>query len=107
MPAGSAIMPAISLHMRVGQPRKERRQVAVPSRPQYQMPMIGHQTEIKDFHRRPFLGLDDQLNKSLIIPRLAKDFHPPVAPIEHMVNEGTDGRSGGSWHELKGHFHRL
>src|ERR1019366_2541646 len=102
MSAGSAIVPAISLHVRVGQPRKERRQIAVPSRPQHQMPMIGHQTEIKDFHVRALLGLDNQLNKSLIIPRLAKDFHPPVAPIEHMINEAADGRSGGSWHERKG-----
>ena len=61
----------------------------------------GSSGTVQQLHRRPLFGLDEQVDKRLIVPRLAEDIHPAIAAVEHMIDNAAIGGAGGAWHAAK------
>src|SRR5438477_3869967 len=92
-------MPA--LRMRHRQPAHPFRQVAVPARPDDQVPMIGQETIGQEPHRQPIEGRAQDALKGGIVFRLLKDPGAAHRSIEDMVDESTGSDTQASWHALK------
>ena len=62
------------------------------------MEVVGHHAECEEPERESALGIADQLEEALVVPRLNEDGGSIIAPVDQVVvptgNEGT----GCSWH---------
>src|SRR5438132_623558 len=92
-------MPA--LRMRHRQPAHPFRQVAVPARPDDQVPMIGQQTIRQEPHGQPVEGRAQDAFKGGIVFWLVEDSGPVNRSVEDMVDESTGSDTQAPWHALK------
>ena len=97
-PGGSVVrMPA--LRVRQSQPTHEPRQVAVCTRPQHQVPVIGHQAIRQHPHVAAFASFLQHRLERRVIFRLAKDLSAGVRPVQGMKHHPAIIRSFGSPHD--------
>src|SRR5262249_50887387 len=100
LPAAASML-APAPYVRRADPRHERRQVLIPPWPQQQMPVIVHQTIAHDPHPHTLSSPLHQLYKRRKPPRLAKNPHSAIPPIEHVIHQPTGRHSSSSWHGLQ------
>jgi len=87
-----------ALRVRQRQPAHEPRQLPVILRPNHQMPVIGHQTPIQYPHPRPLLRLPHDPLESRVIRIIFKHRHPPVGPVDDVIDISARIDSFGSSH---------
>lgn len=80
------------------EPLKVAREVAFSPRPQDQMKVIRHETETHHPHRYAPGGRRQQFEKAAIVRDVVKHFRPAITPVQDVVAQTTDGRSGGARH---------
>ena len=76
----------------------ESRKLAVLLRPKDQMPVIGHQTESAESHRRRLDRVVQDTDKRGVVRRFAEKFPSTGGAVQHMANDPA-----GSMSELPGH----
>src|SRR5947209_20189620 len=94
-------MGTVALYMRVGHPRQIRRHVFIAARAQHQMPVVGHEAESENLDLSLLLTHQQQINKCLVVARLAEDAHCSVAAIECVIDDSASGGTSGAWHDSK------
>src|ERR1700744_1283713 len=62
------------------------------------MPVIGHEAEAEQIDFGFVFSVQQQLSERLEISRLPEDRHPPVSPIEHVINDPAHGKSRSTRH---------
>jgi hypothetical protein len=60
--------------------------------------VVAYQAVSEHTKREPGAGVDDGLDKGVIVFGLVKDGHSTITTVEDVVPHPTDGRSGSSWH---------
>jgi len=87
-----------TLGVRDREPAHELRQVAVATRPEEKMPVIGQDMPCQNAHRQPLFGLCNHLLKRLEVALFAENPHSPHGSIEHVICVSAAGNSQSSWH---------
>lgn len=76
-------MPALRVGQR--QPVHELRELPIGLRPQHQVPMSGHDDEVKQAHRAGSLGFCQDTDERIVVCGISKQRRPPTRPVEDMV----------------------
>src|SRR6266516_3546799 len=93
--AHAAAVLAPAAHVRVAHPADELGQVAVPARPEDQVPVVVHQAVRQHPHARDALArLAQELDEGLEIAGLGEDARPAVAAVDHVINHAAGGGAG-------------
>ena len=87
--------------MRVGQPANEGGQLAVLSRPQHQVPVVGHDTIGKEPGRMLLQGQGQNAFERFIIAVLLKERQTRHGSIKDVIDETTRGNAGFARHGPK------
>jgi hypothetical protein len=74
-------------------------QVAVGLGTHQQVKMVRHQTVPEHIHGKPSTGVDDGLDKGVLVARLMEDGLAAVAAVEHVIPHAANRGSGSSWHD--------
>src|ERR1700677_2772948 len=97
--ADVAIMRVPALRVRQRKIVSKIRQLAVASRPAHEVPVIRHQAIGQQTHSRHVLErLGQNTLEGLVIAYLLKKRHPPIGPVEDMVNVAAQRNSPWSSH---------
>ena len=75
------------LRMRERQPVHETGEIAIPSRPHHEMPVIRHDAVGQESHRYSFTGLGQHPFKRRIITVVVKQTLPRVRAIEDVIGD--------------------
>src|SRR5437867_6057615 len=78
-----------SLGVRHAKPSHVFGKIAIATRPEHEVPMIGHQAVAQEPHRHPLACRLENLLKRLIVGRLSKDLVPSHGAIEHVEYQAT------------------
>ena len=97
MPRGVAL-PMVSLGMRRQQPSHPTTKVAVGLRAHDEMKVVRHEAVAQDIQWDMPFGINNGIDKRVIVSRLVKDGLLTVAPVQGVVNHPTDGSTRSSWH---------
>lgn len=89
-------MPA--LRMRDGNPAEHLGEFAVMTRPEQQMPVIGHQAISGDANLRLGLGFSENLLKRGVVSGLLKERQPTHAPVQHVISTVSSSEARAAWH---------
>jgi hypothetical protein len=92
-------MPVVAPRVRGQQPLHPAAQVPTLVRPQHQVKVIRQDAIPKHIHRQAVPGVDDALDKRVVITWFVKDRLASIAAIERVVDRPGDSGSGGSWHD--------
>lgn len=97
--AAAAMAPMVPANVRREQPLHPPREVAVVSRPQHKMKMVGHEAVAEHTYGQAFARRGKEITKGFIIGVVAKDAGPAIAAVDDVVTDSTDGSTSGSRHE--------
>lgn len=97
MPA-AAVGAVIPADVRRQQPLHPAAQVLIGPGPDRHMKVGRHQAVPEHPHRHSGGARAQQLHEGLIVPRLAKDLGPGVAPVEHVITETPHSGACGARH---------
>src|SRR5436309_2725803 len=86
-PAGIVAVRPPSLGVGHGQPLHEQRQVAILTRPEDQMEMVGHESVRADAHVLSSSRLFQDTLERLEIGGIGEEFQIAAAAIHHMVSQ--------------------
>jgi hypothetical protein len=84
--------------MRRQQPPHVVTQIAIATRPERQVKMIGQEAKSQQAHGRTPSGLGEQLEEGSIIGLFMEDGATTIAAVEGMVAEAALGSACGAWH---------
>ena len=76
-----------SLRVREGQPAHEVGQLPLFSRPQHEVPVVGHQAPVQDADRHPLVRLDQDALEGDKVLVLLEQPQPAVGPVEHVIHQ--------------------
>lgn len=89
----------VSLGVSQRQPLAKPRHAAIDTRPDNQMPMVGHQAVGKQLDVAAAHGVDEDSFKGLVIDVLVKTGCSSVCPVQHVVKMAGDVNARGSSHK--------
>jgi len=96
--SASAVVSMISSDVRRHHPLHPTTQVAVLSRPQHHVEVIGHQTVRKHPHRQPVQRIRQQPYERLVVLARVEDLRAGVPTIDHVVTNAPHRSPGSPWH---------
>ena len=99
--AAAVIVFVVTTHVRHADPTQPAAQCVVGIRPHDEMPMIGHQAIGEKFHRKSLQALAQHLLEGGVVGRFMEQSHPPVPPIENVIDQARFDGPRGSWHANK------
>ena len=86
---GSLVMGMPPLGMSQREPAHEPGEVSISTRPQDEMPMIGHHTIGHRPHRHSLMCRHEHPVKGLIVLDFFKNALPPIRPVPHMIDHAA------------------
>ena len=97
--AGSGVVGAIPLDVRVADPRQVASEILGGFGDQDEMPVVFHQAIAQELDIGVLFAVDEQLDEGVEIGWLAEDGLAIVAAVEGMVDESTNDGASGAWHD--------
>jgi hypothetical protein len=83
------------------QPAREFGEFAVGARPEYEMPVVGHQAIREQARAGPLTRGMQEILEGLVVTIGLENGHARVGAIEDVVDEAADGSAEWSWHEAE------
>src|SRR5436309_15167630 len=99
MAAAVAVMGAITLDVRVANPRKVSGQVLIGARDDCKVKVVAQEAKGQQRHVRMLLAFDEQLDERGEITVLVEDSLAAVAAVQHVINQSASGGACDSWHD--------
>ena len=81
------VVQMIPTHVSGHQPLHPPTQITISMGPEHEMKMVGHQAVADQSDWNLFVSLLHQRHEGSVVVIVMKNISPPVAPIEHVINE--------------------